>query len=88
MKYKGRQFGAMLAAMLLVFLVFASTPVSAYIYDGYRWEGTSASYGWDWLGSIPSDWKYPIRNAAAAWNSAGSVFRFNENFWTANLYKG
>ncbi|MBE0428126.1 MAG: matrixin family metalloprotease [Nitrospirae bacterium] len=85
-KSKGLQLGAMLAAMLLLFVVLASTPASAYS-AGPRWQGTSAYYGWDWWGSIPSDWKPAIRNAAATWNSAGSVFRLNEDFWTANVYK-
>ncbi len=82
---KGMQLGAMLAAMLLVFLVFAITPASAYVDLGKNWAGTSAVYGWDWWGSIPSDWKDPIRNAATTWNAAGSKFRFNEDFWTSNI---
>lgn len=86
-KSKKMQLGAMLAAMLLLFAIFTSMPASAYDDSGYKWEGTSAKYGWDWWQSIPSDWKNPIRNAAAEWNSAGSVFRFNEDFWTGNIYK-
>lgn len=86
-KSKGMQLGAMLAAMMLLLVVFASMPASAYSAPGYRWSGTSAYYGWDWWGSIPSDWKNPIRNAAGAWNTAGSVFRLNEDYWTGNIYK-
>ncbi len=79
-KSKEIQLGAILAATLLLLVVFASMPASAYIAPGPRWAGTSTVYGWDWWGSIPSDWKPAIRNAASAWNSAGSVFRFNEDF--------
>ncbi len=86
-KSKGMQLGAMLVATLLFLVVFASTPVSAFS-AGPRWTGTSVNYGWDWWQSIPADWKDPIRNGAAAWNSAGSVFRFNEDYWTANIFKG
>jgi len=86
-KIKGMQLGAILAVMLLLFVVFAITPASAYVDIGKKWAGISAVYGWDWWGSIPSDWKPAIRNAATTWNAAGSKFRFNEDYWTANIYK-
>lgn len=84
---KKREISALLAALLLFLVVFASTPASAYVDVGIRWAGTSTVYGWDWWGSIPSDWKPAIREAAATWNAAGSKFRFNEYYWTGNIYK-
>lgn len=80
----GRRTGALLLLML-VYVLIASTPVSAYSYSGYKWLGTSTSYTLD--SSIPSDWKCPINCAAYAWNAAGSKFRFKTD-WTLNtLYK-
>ncbi|CAG0959713.1 MAG: metalloproteinase [Candidatus Methanoperedens nitroreducens] len=84
---KGMQLGAVLAATLQLFVVFASTPASAYEDTGLKWAGTSTEYGWDWWGSIPSDWKPAIREAASTWNAAGSTFRFSEDYWTSNIYK-
>jgi len=75
---------ALLMTLLVVSLV---QPASAYDAPGPKWSGTSVEYGWDWWQSIPSDWKTPIRNAATTWNAAGSTFRFNEDYWTANVYK-
>jgi len=87
MKNKGMQSGALIATMLIILLLFASTPVSAYSYSGYKWSGTSASYTWD--SSTPSDWHSPVNNAANTWNNAGSLFRFSESSWTFNkIYRG
>lgn len=85
-KRKGRGISGLLAVLLLLFVVFAPAPASAYDYSGYKWAGTSAVYGWDWWGSVPAEWKSSIRDAATTWNAAGSVFRLNEDFWTGNIY--
>ncbi|VVB91169.1 Matrixin [uncultured archaeon] len=82
-----RSKGMQLGAMLLIFLVSASVPVSAYYYSGYRWLGASASYNWD--SSTPSDWHSSVNNAANTWSNAGSQFRFSESSSSLNkIYKG
>jgi len=84
MRNRKMLFKTLLVALLLL---FSSIPASAYDAPGYKWDENSAEYGWDWWQSIPSSWKDPIRNAASTWDSAGSTFRFSEDFWTANILK-
>jgi hypothetical protein len=87
MKNKGMRLGALIPSILLILLVFTSTPVSAYSYSGYRWLGTSTSYYWD--SSTPSDWHSSVNNAANTWNNAGSQFRFSESGSSSNkIFKG
>jgi hypothetical protein len=82
----GRRTGVLFVMLMIVYVLIASTPVSAYSYSGYKWLGTSTSYTWG--SSIPSDWKSLVNDAANAWNTAGSKFRFSESSWTLNkIYK-
>ncbi len=59
---------------LLVF-TFGVMRVGAYSYSGIKWGGTSASYSIN--NAFAASFRTAMQAADAAWDAAGSVFRFN-----------
>lgn len=54
-----------------IFTLGVTQSVSAYIYAGMKWSGTSTYYVFT---NIPDSWKSSVMAAAASWNSAGAKF--------------
>lgn len=73
---------------------WSATNVFAYIYDGYRWRGTSVSYHVN--SAFASSFITAIQAADTTWDGAGSRFRFNyagttsrnPNVWASNYASG
>lgn len=72
--------------LLTVFLANIIPTASAYS-AGNKWQSGSVSYKID--SAIPLGWSLPIYYAKAAWNNAGSSFRFsNDQSSSKKLYYG
>lgn len=76
-----------LVSLHLLIFSLSATLASAYIYSGYKWSGTSASYRIN--SAFAASFITAMKSADATWDAAGSKFRLNYSGTTSrnpNIY--